>query len=75
MTPAGMERGDPFSLDGFFPSSTDEQQWSWLLMTDEEDFDESSKVEEGFPPTPTVELDATKVIRGEDKMGILALCK
>jgi len=39
----------------------------------EESEDGESEMDVSFPATPAVELDADKVIRGEDKMGILAL--
>ncbi|GLB36044.1 hypothetical protein LshimejAT787_0303320 [Lyophyllum shimeji] len=69
-----MEREDPFSLLGFFPSSLGEEKWGWIRG--EEKVEKAWTAEEGesgsvlFGESDKLTQEA---IKGEDKLGVLSL--
>lgn len=78
VTPA-LEREDPFSLGGFFPSPLTtgaDQQWNWLRAEEGDDSndDDESEIDPSMPHTPIL-ANADLLIQNEDKMGILTLCE
>jgi len=67
-----VEREDPFSLGGFFPSSknSESEEWTWLREKSKAEDKESIVVDDSVNLSDE-ELQA--MIEREDKMGVLAL--
>ncbi|KAG5647628.1 hypothetical protein DXG03_008981 [Asterophora parasitica] len=69
------ERGDPFSLSGFFPSSLGDDKWGWL-RDEEKEQEKQWSTEDGdggsvlFGEEDSMTREA---IRLEDKLGVLSL--
>ncbi|KAF8898854.1 hypothetical protein BD779DRAFT_42854 [Infundibulicybe gibba] len=69
-----LERGDPFNLGGFFPSSLSdmEGEWDWLRSEDEPKGRPVS-IANGTGITVEGDIITRKSIKGEDKLGGVSL--
>jgi len=70
-----LERGDPFSLSGFFPSSLGEEKWDWLRGEEKVEKKIWAAEEGGSANVLFGESDklTQEAIKGEDKLGVLSL--
>jgi len=70
-----VEREDPFSLSGFFPSSLGEENWSWLRGEEKVEKKIWTAEEAGMGGVLFGESDTLtqEAIKGEDKLGVLSL--
>ncbi|KAF8078733.1 hypothetical protein FPV67DRAFT_75145 [Lyophyllum atratum] len=70
-----LERGDPFSLSGFFPSSLGEEKWGWLRGDEKAEKKIWAAEEGGSGNVLFAESDklTQEAIKGEDKLGVLSL--
>ncbi|GJE85731.1 hypothetical protein PsYK624_018100 [Phanerochaete sordida] len=82
-TPRGERIDDPFSLGGFFPShfagvdSPSEMEWQWLREDDLHELPLEHTHEEDVAQVPSFDKaedeETGRVIRREDKLGVLSL--
>jgi len=80
-----VEREDPFSLGGFFPTSPraapEEEQWKWLRKEEDEkdaaradkESNSSFSVDDNDSVTGQLEDELAETIKSEDKFGLLSL--